>query len=76
MTGKYGDTINTICTESRGWIDSSGVITHISLEDSVFNTITIKEIIPDKAWGYGQILFMKIKSWILVIFLVLMDNSI
>ena len=52
MTGKYGDTINTIYTESRGWIDSSGVITHISLEDSVFNTITIKEIIPEKAWGY------------------------
>jgi hypothetical protein len=52
MTGKYGDTINTIYTESRGWIDSSGVVTHISLEDSVFNTITIKEIIPEKAWGY------------------------
>jgi len=52
MTGKYGDTVNTIYTESRGWIDSSGVVTHISLEDSVFNTITIKEIIPMKAWGY------------------------
>ena len=52
MTGKYGDTINTIYTESRGWIDSSGVVTHISLEDSVFNTITIKEITPEKAWGY------------------------
>lgn len=52
MTGKNGDTVNTIYTESRGWIDSSGVITHISLEDSVFNTITIKEIIPSKAWGY------------------------
>lgn len=52
MTGKNGDTVNTIYTESRGWIDSSGVVTHISLEDSVFNTITIKEIIPFKAWGY------------------------
>ena len=52
MTGKNGDTVNTIYTESRGWIDSSGVVTHISLEDSVFNTITIKEIIPMKAWGY------------------------
>lgn len=52
MTGKYGDTVNTIYTESQGWIDSSGVITHISLEDSVFNTITIKEIIPEIAYGY------------------------
>jgi hypothetical protein len=52
MTGQYGDTVNTIYTESRGWIDSSGVVTNISLEDSVFNTITIKEIIPKKAWGY------------------------
>jgi len=51
MTGKYGDTINTIYTQSTGFIDSSGVITNISLEDSVFNTITIKEIIPEKAWG-------------------------
>ena len=51
MTGKYGDTINTIYTESFGYIDSSGIVTHISLEDSVFNTITIKEIIPEKAWG-------------------------
>ncbi len=52
MTGKLGDTINTIYTESQGWIDSSGVITHISLEDSVFNTITIKEIIPERAYGF------------------------
>ena len=52
MTGQYGDTVNTIYTESQGWIDSSGVITHISLEDSVFNTITIKEIIPNIAYGY------------------------
>ena len=52
MTGKYYDTINTIYTESRGWIDSSGVITNISLSDSVFNTITIKEIKPKIAWGY------------------------
>jgi hypothetical protein len=51
MTGKYGDTINTIYTESTGFIDSSGVVTNISLEDSVFNTITIKEIVPEKAWG-------------------------
>ncbi|MGC6489798.1 MAG: hypothetical protein ACON5E_00775 [Flavobacteriales bacterium] len=52
MTGQFGDTVNTIYTESQGWIDSSGVITHISLEDSVFNTITIKEIIPKIAYGY------------------------
>ena len=52
MTGEHGDTVNTIYTESQGWIDSSGVITHISLEDSVFNTITIKEIVPNIAYGY------------------------
>lgn len=51
MTGKYGDTVNTIYTQSTGFIDSSGIITNISLEDSVFNTITIKEMIPEKAWG-------------------------
>ena len=36
LTGKYGDTVNTIYTNSSGWIDSSGVLTHISLEDSIF----------------------------------------
>ena len=55
LRGKNGDTINTIYTVSRGWIDSSGVLTNISLEDSVYNKITINQIIPEVAWGYlGQ----------------------
>lgn len=52
LTGQFGDTINTLYTVSRGWIDSSGIVTEISLQDSIFNTITVKEIIPAKAWGY------------------------
>jgi hypothetical protein len=52
LTGQFGDTINTLYTVSRGWIDSSGIVTEISLHDSIFNTITVKEIIPAKAWGY------------------------
>ena len=26
LTGKYGDTVNTIYTNSSGWIDSSGIL--------------------------------------------------
>jgi hypothetical protein len=52
LTGQFGDTINTLYTVSRGWIDSSGIVTEISLQDSIFNTITVKDIIPAKAWGY------------------------
>ena len=52
LTGQFGDTINTLYTVSRGWIDSSGIVTEISLQDSIFNTITVKEIVPSKAWGF------------------------
>ena len=52
LTGQFGDTVNTLYTVSRGWIDSSGIVTEISLQDSIFNTITVKDIIPAKAWGY------------------------
>ena len=52
LRGQYGDTVNTLYTYSRGWIDSSGIVTEISLEDSIYNTITVQNIIPSKAWGY------------------------
>jgi len=52
LRGQFGDTVNTLYTVSKGWIDSSGTVTEISLEDSIFNTITVKDIIPAKAWGY------------------------
>lgn len=52
LTGQNNDTINTIYTQSRGWIDSSGVLTHISLEDSLFITIQVKDIVPSAAIGY------------------------
>lgn len=51
LRGQYGDTVNTLYTYSRGWIDSSGIVTQISLEDSIFNTITVQNIVPSKAWG-------------------------
>jgi hypothetical protein len=55
LTGKYGDTVNTLYTVSRGWIDSSGIKTHISLEDSIYTVITVRDIKPSAAWGYlGQ----------------------
>ena len=52
LTGKYGDTVNTIYTNSTGWIDSSGVLTHISLEDSIFFTLSVHNIKPAYARGY------------------------
>lgn len=52
LRGQFGDTINTIYTVSRGWIDSSGIVTEISLQDSIFNTISVRDIIPKKAWGF------------------------
>ena len=52
LTGKYGDTVNTIYTKSSGWIDSSGVLTHISLEDSIFFTLSVNDIKPAFARGY------------------------
>tara|TARA_B100000674_G_C37969678_1_gene976310 strand:- start:1609 stop:3648 length:2040 start_codon:yes stop_codon:yes gene_type:complete len=52
LTGKYGDTVNTIYTNSSGWIDSSGVLTHISLEDSIFFTLSVHDIKPAFARGY------------------------
>lgn len=52
LTGKDNDTINTIYTQSRGWIDSSGVLTHISLEDSLFITVKVKDVVPSSAIGY------------------------
>ena len=52
LTGKYGDTVNTIYTNSTGWIDSSGVLTHISLEDSIFFTLSVHDIKPAFARGY------------------------
>lgn len=52
LTGKYGDTVNTIYTNSTGWIDSSGVLTHISLEDSIFFTLSVHDIEPAFARGY------------------------
>ena len=52
LTGKYGDTVNTIYTNSSGWIDSSGVLTHISLEDSIFFTLSVLDIKPAFARGY------------------------
>ncbi len=51
LTGQNGDTINSLYTTSRGWIDSSGVITNISLDDSVYTSIEIKDIIPQVAYG-------------------------
>ena len=50
MTGNM-DTINTKTPN----LEADRLIRrchYISLEDSVFNTITIKEAIPEKAWGY------------------------
>ena len=52
LTGKYGDTVNTIYTNSSGWIDSSGILTHISLEDSIFFTLSVHDIKPAYARGY------------------------
>ena len=51
LTGESGDTVNTIYTVSTGWIDSSGVLTHISLEDSVYFTLLV-DITPSFTRGY------------------------
>ena len=52
LTGENGDTINTLYTQSTGWIDSSGVITHISLEDSIYFTLNIVDLKPAIAKGF------------------------
>ena len=51
LTGESGDTVNTIYTVSTGWIDSSGVLTHISLEDSVYFTLLV-DVTPSFIRGY------------------------
>lgn len=51
LTGKEGDTVNTLYTVSTGWIDSSGVLTHISLEDSIYFTLIV-DITPSFIRGY------------------------
>ena len=52
LTGQFGDTINTLYTKSTGWIDSSGVLTHISLEDSIYFTLSIVDLKPAYAKGF------------------------
>lgn len=51
LTGESGDTVNTLYTISTGWIDSSGVLTHISLEDSVYFTLLV-DVTPSFIRGY------------------------
>ncbi len=56
LTGELGDTVNTLYTSSVGRIDSSGTLTHISLnDDSLFYSLTLKNLIPEYIEGYiGQ----------------------
>lgn len=69
LTGKYGDTVNTLYTNSTGWIDSSGVLTHISLEDSIFFTLSVHDIKPAFALGYmGEDTISGIESTVIDLF--------
>lgn len=51
LTGKFGDTINTLYTISSGRIDSSGTLTNISLEDSIYFTLLV-DVTPSIVKGY------------------------
>ncbi|MBF90253.1 MAG: hypothetical protein CMP75_00600 [Flavobacteriales bacterium] len=56
LTGELGDTVNTLYTSSIGRIDSSGTLTHISLnDDSLFYSLKLKNLFPRYIEGYiGQ----------------------
>ena len=56
LTGELGDTVNTLYTSSIGRIDSSGTLTHISLnDDSLFYSLKLKNLVPRYIEGYiGQ----------------------
>lgn len=56
LRGENLDTVNCLYTIANGWIDSTGVLSHVSLEnDSLSYTLIIKDLKPKYIKGYlGQ----------------------
>lgn len=53
LRGENFDTVNCLYTIANGWIDSTGVLSHISLEDdSLSYTLHIKNLKPKYIKGY------------------------
>ena len=54
LTGKDFDTINTFFDIFEAWIDSSGTLTQLSLEDSIYMNSVASNIVASKAFGILQ----------------------
>ena len=54
LTSQFGDTVNTFYDIFQAWIDSSGNLTYLSLDDSIYINSFTTNVLPERA--YGQIL--------------------